>query len=56
MNEIRKERDNLKLDKNELIIKQAKEIEDERNIRRTLNSDNDKLKFRVRCLEDDLQK
>lgn len=56
MNELRKERDALKLDKNEMFIKQAKELEDERNIRRSLNTDNDKLKFRLKCLEDDLQK
>ena len=37
-----------------MIIKQAKELEDERNSRRTLNTDNDKLKFRVKCVEDDL--
>ncbi|CDW73834.1 UNKNOWN [Stylonychia lemnae] len=56
INELRKERDALKLERNDMIIKQAKELEDERNTRRTLNTDNDKLKFRVRCLEDDLQK
>ena len=32
--ELRKERDALKLEKNDFIIKQAKEIEDERNLRR----------------------
>jgi len=56
VNELRKDRDSLKLDKNDLIIKHAKEVEDERNIRRTLNSENEKLKFRIKCLEDDLQK
>lgn len=30
-NELRKERDVLKLEKNDMIIKQAKELEDERN-------------------------
>jgi hypothetical protein len=54
--ELRKERDALKLEKNDMIIKQAKEIEDERNQRRTLNIDSEKLKFRLKCLEDDLQK
>lgn len=56
INELRKERDALKLEKNDLIIKQSKELEDERNLRRALNTENDKLKFKVRCLEDDLQK
>lgn len=54
--ELRKERDALKLEKNDLIIKQAKEIEDERNLRRMQNTEGEKLKFRVKCLEDDLQK
>jgi hypothetical protein len=54
--ELRKERDALKLEKNDLIIKQAKEIEDERNLRRIQNTEGEKLKFRVKCLEDDLQK
>jgi hypothetical protein len=54
VNELRKERDALKLEKNDMIIKQAKEIEDERNLRRSLNTELDKLKFRVKCLEDDL--
>ena len=31
-------------------------MEDERNIRRTLNTDTEKLRFRVKCLEDDFQK
>jgi hypothetical protein len=46
----------LKLEKNDLIIKQAKEIEDERNLRRMQNTEGEKLKFRVKCLEDELQK
>lgn len=54
LNEFRKERDSLKLEKNEMFIKHAKELEDERNLRRSLNTENDKLKFRVKCLEDDL--
>jgi hypothetical protein len=54
--ELIKERDVLKLEKNDLIIKQAKEIEDERNLRRMQNTESEKLKFRVKCLEDDLQK
>jgi hypothetical protein len=37
-----------------LIIKQAKEVEDERNLRRIQNTESEKLKFRVKCLEDDL--
>ena len=46
----------MKLEKNELIISHAKEVEEERNSRRLLSSENEKLKFRVKCLEDDMQK
>lgn len=53
-NELRKERDTMKLEKNELIIHHVKELEEERNTRRVVNSENEKLKFRVKCLEDDL--
>jgi hypothetical protein len=53
-NELRRDRDAIKLEKNESIIKHSKEIEDERNLRRTLNTDNEKLKFKVRCLEDEV--
>jgi hypothetical protein len=52
--ELRKERDALKLAQNEMVIKQAKEMEDERNVRRGLQTECEKLKFRVKCLEDDL--
>jgi hypothetical protein len=34
VNELRKERDSLKIERNDLIMKHAKEVEDERNLRR----------------------
>lgn len=54
--EARKERDQIKLERNEQIIKHAKELEEERTSRRVLSSETDKLKFKVKCLEDDLHK
>lgn len=54
--DLRKERDQIKIDKNELLIKNAKDVEEERNHRRVLQSENDKLKFKSKCLEDDLSK
>ena len=45
-----------KMDKNDLLIKHAKEIEDERTTRRVLQTENDKLKFKNKCLEDDVHK
>lgn len=55
-NDLRKERDTLKIERNDVIIGHAKELEEERNNRRMLNSENEKFKFKIRCLEDDLQK
>ena len=44
------------MEKNDLLIKHAKEIEEERTTRRVLTTENDKLKFKVKCLEDDVHK
>jgi len=52
--ELRKERDQLKIDKNELVMKNAKDVEEERNQRRVLQTENDKLKFQIKCVQDDL--
>jgi hypothetical protein len=54
--EVRKERDLAKMDKNDLLIKHAKEIEEERTTKRVLQTENDKLKFKAKCLEDDVHK
>lgn len=54
--DLRKERDQLKIEKNELLIKNAKDVEEERNHRRVHQSENDKLKFQLKCFEDDLSK
>lgn len=55
-NEIRKERDAMKLERNELIIANAKEVEEERSQRRGVQTENEKFKFRVKCLEEEVQK
>ena len=54
--DLRKERDQLKIDKNEQHIKNTKEVEEERNQRRVLQTENDKIKFQIKCLEDDNSK
>ena len=56
MADVRKERDQAKMEKNDLIIRHAKEIEEERTLRRLLTTENDKLKFKAKCLEDDIHK
>jgi chromosome segregation ATPase len=55
-NELRKERDQLKDQSNDLVINHNREIEEERSKKREAISQNDKLKFKVRSFEDDLQK
>jgi predicted nucleic acid-binding Zn-ribbon protein len=55
-NELRKERDNLKDQSNDLVISHNREIEEERSRKREAIAQNDKLKFKVRSFEDDLQK
>ena len=55
-NELRKERDSLKDQKNDLTINHNRDIEEERTRKRESTSLNDKLKFKIRSLEDDFQK
>ena len=54
--ELRRERDAAKMERNDLVVKQAKEIEEERCVRRGQQAEIDKLKFKVKCLEDELHK
>jgi hypothetical protein len=54
--EVCKERDNAKMERNDEFIKHAKELESERTSRRVLQTEADKLKFKVKCLEDDVHK
>ena len=46
MNEVCKERDAAKLERNDAQVKHAKELDGERTNRRVLQAENDKLKFR----------
>mgnify|MGYP001810477419 FL=1 len=53
---MRKDRDLLNLDKTDQIIAFSRELEDERTKRRILGSELDTLKFKVKCLEEDIQR
>lgn len=44
-NDMRKERDALKLEKNDLIIGHSRELEIERNARRSMQSDHERREF-----------
>ena len=46
LNEVCKERDAAKLERNDFQVKHAKELDGERTNRRVLQAENDKLKFR----------
>lgn len=44
------------MERNNELVKYAKEFESERTSRRVLQAETDKLKFKVKCLEDDVHK
>ena len=54
--ELRKERDALKIEKNDMVIQAAKAVEEERNIRRSMATECEKLRFRVKCMEEEVVK
>lgn len=56
LSDLRKERDQSKMQLNEEIIRHAREVEDERNQKRLLQSEADKLSFKAKCAEDEAQK
>lgn len=51
-NELRRERDALKLEKSESHVKFARELEDTRNERRVIESEADRLSFKARVAEE----
>jgi len=44
------------MERNDLHVKQAKEIEEERGQRRLLAAENDKLKLKIKVVEDEVHK
>ena len=44
------------MDRNDLLVKQAKDIEEERGQRRLLAAENDKLKLKIKVVEDEVHK
>ena len=53
--QLRRERDEAKDQRADLIISNTKEIEEERTKARQLVQESDTLKFKIKCIEDDLQ-
>ncbi|CAD8186570.1 unnamed protein product [Paramecium octaurelia] len=54
--ELRNERDKIREEKNEIMIKFARQIDQERNDKRQYKSDFDKIQVRTRFIEDELRK
>ena len=52
--ELRRERDAAKLERNDLLVKHAKEMENERGVRRGQTGELEKLKYKVKSLEDEV--
>jgi hypothetical protein len=44
------------MDRNDLIVKQAKEIDEERCLRRHMAAESDKLKLKVKIMEEEVHK
>lgn len=54
--ELRRERDGLKVEKNELIIAFTRDLEEERNQKRIMQSEIERLNFKLQVASDDNQK
>jgi len=54
--DLRRERDVLKMDKNELLIQFTKDLEEERNQKRLMQSEIDRLAFKLQVSTDETQK
>ena len=53
---MRKERDAQKLEKNDLIIAHSRELDVERNARRSMQSDHERREFQGKVMEEELRK
>jgi hypothetical protein len=53
---LRRERDALKLEKNEQFIQFTRDLEEERSAKRKLQSDTERAEFKLKCLNEETQK
>ena len=54
--ELRRERDSLKLEKNETFVQFTKELEEERSAKRQIQSELERNDFKTKCMQEDVQK
>lgn len=55
-NEMRRERDTVKMEKNEQFMQYSKDLEELKNKNRELQSENDRIDFKLKSLVDESQK
>lgn len=56
VSELRRERDQIKMHRNDLMVTQAKEVDEERCAKRQLAAECDKLKLKVKIMEEESHK
>jgi len=54
--ELRRDRDSIKLEKNEMFVQFTKDLEDERSSKRNIQSERERNEFKMKCMQEDVQK
>jgi len=54
--ELRRERDAVKLEKNEQFVQFTRDLEEERSAKRKMQSDTERAEFKLKCLNEETQK
>ena len=54
--ELRRDRDSIKLEKNEMFVQFTKDLEDERSSKRNIQSELERNEFKMKCMQEDVQK
>ena len=54
--ELRRERDSIKFEKNEMFVQFTKDLEDERSSKRSIQSELERNEFKMKCMQEDVQK
>lgn len=54
--DLRRERDSIKLEKNEMFVQFTKDLEEERSLKRSTQSELERNDFKTKCMQEDVQK
>lgn len=52
--ELRRERDSIKLEKNEIFVQFTKDLEEERSSKRQIQSELERNDFKMKCMQEDV--